>query len=520
MGAAKRKISFKIASKSTALLSGTFVAAGYPANSKLFDPFRSKESIITLILYATEQLKLIIFLVSIRKLRVIMSFIICCWLLLVVVGLVVQKYFRMSIISMESNNYDNDPLLAKARALTLAARKTSENFHQHSIQTEHKEKIEVQHPIIDLEYTSRQSPSKTFRASVIRGSTLINTHTDIRNIVKRGDHIYVDGNLVKIAIKGEWQSNRIEIDSDYAGDTNFDAVITFDPASINSQTPVKNKKKVVPIPSEDIQSAILQLNAVNDLCMKFKKEEADKLPKSNFDSNLEKKPKKKTLRLISSEKTELSSPSKAISLSNQIYDSQQQVPVISLTNLANVRLPPLNTSQKSTSSRNIVSNVTDRSDQTTKSVSNASNRNGSSAISEVAVDFYTDDNGDVGPIQALLNFQRNRIRSEDPAVLATRRVKQKLKDDHKRRLEEEKEKEAVRLAAQEANELKVHELKEKTMARVARYKEQLLRRQQEEKELLQQEQERKKEKEKEMLTEEKRLKMLSVRREAKERWVR
>jgi len=352
---------------------------------------------------------------------------------------------------------------------------------------------------------------------------------DIRNIVKRGDYIHIDGHPVKIALKGEWASNRVELEADYDGDTNFEAVISFDSSAFQNIAASKIKKKACPVATEDIHQAISQLSAVNELCLKFKKEEAEKVSKPIINSANEKK--KKSLRLLPEEIGNDFPNSKFVKGSPAIFKSNeptsktpqlnafQEQPIASAPNnsyssLVNIRLPPLNSSQ-SVVSNHSVGDKSARSENSTKH-SSQNIKNGT-IYGEISQNYATEGE-DEGPVQALLNYQKNRVWTEDPAILANKRVKQKLKDDYKKKLAEERDQELLRRATIEANELKVHELKEKTLARVARYKEELARREQEAKEALSAEAERKKEKEKEISSEEKKLKMLALRKEARERY--
>lgn len=428
----------------------------------------------------------------------------------------------------------DDPLLAKARALTEAAKKTSEMFLQIGKPSAEKEMNSGEGNIL-YDQTSSSSPSKEngliYRASVIRGSTLINTHVDIRNIVKRGDYIYIDGHQVKIALKGEWASNRVELEADYDGETNFEAVISFDSSAFHNIAPSKIKKKACPVATEDIHQAISQLSAVNELCLKFKKEETEKVSKPTVNSTNEKK--KKSLRLLPEEFGNDFPNSKLVKGSPAIYKSNDAVsktpklnafeeqPTVSVPNnsyssVVNIRLPPLNTTQ-SVVSNHSVGDKSARSDISTKHSSQ--NMKNGSIYGENTQKYGNKGEGeDEGPVQALLNYQKNRVWIEDPAIVANKRVKQKLKDDYKKKLAEERDQELLRRATIEANELKVHELKEKTLARVARYKEELARQAQEAKEVLVAEAERKKEKEKETASEENKLKMLALRKEARERY--
>ena len=414
----------------------------------------------------------------------------------------------------------------------MAAKKTSEMFLQFGKSTTEKEVSSEVNILYD--HPSSSSPSKEngliYRASVIHGSTLINTHMDIRNIVKRGDLIYIDGHQVKIALKGEWASNRIELEADYEGETNFEAVVSFDSSAFQNVSTLKTKKKACPVATEDIHQAISQLSEVNELCLKFKKDEAEKISKSTLNSANEKKKKKKSLRILPEElendfpASTFTPESPATAIKKDFANKTPKINIFQEQSIAsapnnyssyvNIRLPPLNSTQ-STVSNHSVGDKSARSDHSTKNISQLG-ENGKK-YGELTEKCNNED-GYEGPVQALLNYQKNRVWTEDPAIVANRRVKQKLKDDYKKKLAEERDQELLRRATVEASELKVHELKEKTLARVARYKEELARREQETKDALIAESERKKEKEKEISSEEKKLKMLAVRKEARERY--
>lgn len=403
---------------------------------------------------------------------------------------------------------EQDPLLAKARALARAAEKTTQillqldnkNYHPQITNIDNPN-VSDQLPLSSPSNVSDQLPLSSpkdighFRASVIRGSTLVNTHDDIRIYIKRGDSIFIDGLEVKTALKGEWNSNRIELDCDYEGDTNFNAVITLMPNAlgnvINSR---KVKKSAVPVPSEDIHQAIAHLQVVNDLCMKLKKDDGEIKIKNVKAINDTKKRKKKPLRAAEDEDSE------------HLQDWMQSPP------------QPIQIGSSASISNGSTIRGKTESIKGKDSEPNAGNKTEViSQPSPTELGTLEDQNEENDPVRLVTELNMSRLRTEDPRDAAEKRVRQKLKDDHIKRLEIEREKENLRRAAIEANELKVNELKEKTLARVTMYKEELKRKEEDEKNRIALAMELKKEKEKELCTEEKRLKMVAVRREARNR---
>jgi hypothetical protein len=108
-------------------------------------------------------------------------------------------------------------------------------------------------------YSSSDNKNDTaaFRGAAISGSTLITTFTDLRNHVKRGGTISIDGTVYTIASGGELTANRIELSEDYKGATNLDAAI----ALTDKVKPVRFVKKASPRPI----SPGLLMNAVQGL---------------------------------------------------------------------------------------------------------------------------------------------------------------------------------------------------------------------------------------------------------------
>jgi hypothetical protein len=102
--------------------------------------------------------------------------------------------------------------------------------------------------------------TKSFRGSAIKGSSLINTQGDIRAFVQRGATIRVGGGDYQIATVGEWAAGCVQIATDFAGDTNFELVITI-PAE--SYSP-KRKKAHSPVKNTNILQAVESLDGIKE----------------------------------------------------------------------------------------------------------------------------------------------------------------------------------------------------------------------------------------------------------------
>jgi len=94
--------------------------------------------------------------------------------------------------------------------------------------------------------------------SVIRGSSLLSTKSDLRHMVQRGGVVIIDGVEVKLSDKPhcEWSDRRLELSSDWTGDTKIQATLTV--RNLISRSP-KKKTFAQPVASEDIQHAVAPL---------------------------------------------------------------------------------------------------------------------------------------------------------------------------------------------------------------------------------------------------------------------
>lgn len=75
----------------------------------------------------------------------------------------------------------------------------------------------------------------------------------------RGSTIFIDNLKCVLKENGEWTASRVELISDYSGDTNLDAEIkvTLTADVVNRRSPKKNK--AVPVASRDIMGAVAGL---------------------------------------------------------------------------------------------------------------------------------------------------------------------------------------------------------------------------------------------------------------------
>lgn len=174
-----------------------------------------------------------------------------------------------------------DEVLARAKKLASAANMVADQMSQQAndymIITESRRKEEeIQAHKKKQEDTQIDSQkiiskrdigsSKTFKAAVINGSSLITTYSDVRQFAPRGSVIYIDDNECTLAMKGEWLANRIELSKDYPGTTNLEAIISI-PITENLVNSKKEmvKHKAVPVSSEDISSAVQKLDNITYL---------------------------------------------------------------------------------------------------------------------------------------------------------------------------------------------------------------------------------------------------------------
>ena len=160
----------------------------------------------------------------------------------------------------------DDPVLARAKALIALTKNVDSAIG--AVTTHHPyATITGKEDCANDDKITEKGKMRSFRASVIKGSSLVNTHDDIREFVSRGEAIIIDGTKWVTAVHGQWTSNTIQLTGDYGGDTNFSAVITLVGEEASRASPRKSRKKqhMVPVPSSEIISAVGVLDEVRDI---------------------------------------------------------------------------------------------------------------------------------------------------------------------------------------------------------------------------------------------------------------
>lgn len=87
------------------------------------------------------------------------------------------------------------------------------------------------------------------------------------NLDYRGSVITIDDIQCSVASKGEWTANRIELEKDYEGENNMDAMISvvITEGIVNNLKKGTKKNSAVPVSSVDISHAIEKLNSINPI---------------------------------------------------------------------------------------------------------------------------------------------------------------------------------------------------------------------------------------------------------------
>ena len=73
----------------------------------------------------------------------------------------------------------------------------------------------------------------SFAGAAIKGSSLLNTVGDIRPFVQRGSTILINNVPYEVSLTGEWNSNSVQLSTDYAGETNFSVAILIPDGSFS-----------------------------------------------------------------------------------------------------------------------------------------------------------------------------------------------------------------------------------------------------------------------------------------------
>lgn len=112
-------------------------------------------------------------------------------------------------------------------------------------------------------FGNEQLPNGSFHVSVIRGSSLVSTHGDVRSTIKRGSTIIIENQEYILSSRpgSEWSASRVELSTDYVGETNMYA--RLDVRDFARKSPTK-KKAIEPVSSSEIRNAIKGLDEIND----------------------------------------------------------------------------------------------------------------------------------------------------------------------------------------------------------------------------------------------------------------
>ena len=137
---------------------------------------------------------------------------------------------------------EDDPILARARLLVSLAGNASGSMD-----------VARTSPRGDTEL-----PEGTFLVTAIKGSSQLSTKSDLRNVLKRGANVTVDGVEYTLSSLSD---RRIELSSDFAGSTNLQAMMIV--RDFIRSSPKKNKNSVGPVSSSDIRDAIRALDSIN-----------------------------------------------------------------------------------------------------------------------------------------------------------------------------------------------------------------------------------------------------------------
>ena len=114
----------------------------------------------------------------------------------------------------------------------------------------------------------------SFSGSAIKGSSLLNTVGDIRSFVQRGTSILINNVSYEISLTGEWNSNSVQLTTDYSGETNFEVNIYIPPGSFSP----KRKKTSVSLADKNVNlhQMVQGLDSITErFGAKLKQQDAD-----------------------------------------------------------------------------------------------------------------------------------------------------------------------------------------------------------------------------------------------------
>jgi len=129
-------------------------------------------------------------------------------------------------------------------------------------------------------------PEGSFYVSVIKGSSLVSTKKDLRNVLKGGSVIQIDGKEYTISSRhgAEWSCSRIEISSDFTGETNLRAELIVKDF-VRSSPRKKKLNSMEPISSSEIRDAVRALDAIDNTMNTFSRTPVQPPPRRAIDHN-------------------------------------------------------------------------------------------------------------------------------------------------------------------------------------------------------------------------------------------
>ena len=139
----------------------------------------------------------------------------------------------------------DDPILARARLLVSLAGNASGP-------------MDVAVPARMSPRGDTELPEGTFLVTAIKGSSQLSTKSDLRNVLKRGANVTVDGVEYTLSSLSD---RRIELSSDFSGSTNLQAMMIV--RDFVRSSPKKIKNSIGPVSSSDIRDAIRVLDTIN-----------------------------------------------------------------------------------------------------------------------------------------------------------------------------------------------------------------------------------------------------------------
>lgn len=169
-----------------------------------------------------------------------------------------------------------DDILARAKLLAQAANQVAEQMSnqvsEYKAVVDARKAQDATHAAIEADKKAQHDNDKVVtmqdvgsfkgvKGAAINGSSLVTTYEDIRPLAPRGSMVVIDKIQCKLKMNGQWTASRVELESDFPGETNLDAeikvAVTAD--TVKRRSPKKNK--AAPVSSSDIMGAVAGLGS-------------------------------------------------------------------------------------------------------------------------------------------------------------------------------------------------------------------------------------------------------------------